>query len=165
MRWFLLLLAGVTAIAIEVSLFEHLAVGGVRPDVALALALLVALATRRFEWACLATWMIGLLVDLISGARFGTYTLLFLAASMIAYGLKRVISGESWFGQFLLVGGLGLLVNISEGAVVLLQTRGIGFGMLAAHAAGTALYTALLAPILGWICQPLLNYFRNEATA
>jgi rod shape-determining protein MreD len=164
MRWFMLLLAGMTAIALEVSLFDHLSVSGFRPDVALALALLVSLTARRFEWACLATWLIGLLVDLVSGARFGTYSLLFLLACMAAYGLKRMISGEGGVGQFVLVGAIVLLVHVAEGAVILLQSRGIGIWLMASHAAGTALYTAVLAPILGWVSQPLLAYFKNEAS-
>jgi len=163
MRWILLSVSAVVALLLEVTLFDRMEVGGARPDLALALALLVALTSRRLDLVCGATWLTGLLVDFISGTRFGTYSLQFLIAAMAAYGLKRIVSGDSIPGQVVLVGAIVLAVNLLDGLWVLRETHGVGTGLVAWHAAATALYTAVLVPFLSWAGKPIFLKFGREA--
>jgi rod shape-determining protein MreD len=159
MRWVFLVLAGAAAIAAQVTVFDHLAIRGVRPDLALAMALLVALEARRLDPACVASWLMGLMVDLVSGARFGTNSLLFLFAALVAFGLKRIVAGETLVGRFLVVGVIVLGVGAIEGMGGGLGLQGLGINRLAVQVAGTALYTAVLAPPMGWLGRPLLAEF------
>jgi rod shape-determining protein MreD len=161
MRWLVLWIAGASAVAAQVMVFDRLAVDEARPDLALALSLLVALASRRLESACAAGWLIGLTVDLVSGARFGTFSLLFLAAALAACGLKQVVAGETAFGQVLVVGAVVLLAGALEALWVYGEIRGLGVGRIAWRVTGTALYTALLAPLLGALGKPLLQEFAK----
>jgi len=163
MRWILLLVSAVVALLLEVTLFDRLEVGGARPDVSLALALLVALTSRRFDLVCGAAWLTGLTLDLVSGTRPGTFSLQFMIAAMAAYGLKRIVSGDSIPGQVVLVGAIVLTVNLLDGLWVLRQTHGVGTGLVAWHAAATALYTAVLVPFLSWAGKPMYLKFGREA--
>jgi rod shape-determining protein MreD len=163
MRWFLLILSGIAVLLAEVSLFDYLSIAGVRPNLTLALALLITMTSRRFDLVCLSAWLLGLMVDLLSGARFGVFSLLFLLSAMATYGLKRIVAGDTLVGQTLLIGGVVLVVNLAEGLWMLGTAQEIGVGIVAACAAGTALYTALTVPALGWLGKPVLVKFGKEA--
>ncbi len=163
MRWILLVAAALTALVLEVTLFDRLVLWGARPHLVLALALLIAATSRRFDLVCTATWVSGLLVDMVSGARFGTFSLLYLVAAMTAFGLKRFVSGDSIPGQIFLV---TLLVMAVEGIHGLVATRsivGVPYELVAWRAGTTAFYTALLVLPVRWMARPVLVKFGREA--
>lgn len=164
MRWFLLVAAAAVAVAAEVTFLPHLAVAGVRPDVALALALLAALGARRVEPACVAAWTVGFVVDVASGARLGAFSLVYILAGLAAYGLKRVITGETLLGQVLLVGALVLAVNAVEGIAAAAQTRGAEARLVLWQVVGGALYTALVVPVLAVLARPIYARFGRPAS-
>mgnify|MGYP000141500476 CR=1 FL=1 len=163
MRWILLIAAALTAIVLEVTLFDRLSIANARPDLPLSMALLIAATSRRFDLVCLATWITGLLVDLLSGARFGTFSILFLLAALTAYGLKQLVSGDAILGQMFLVGLLVLSVDLAHGLIATWSFRDIGVDLVARQAAVTALYSAALVPLLRWMGRPVLLKFGREA--
>lgn len=163
MRWLLLILAALLAVTAELTVFERLSIRGVRPDVGLAFALLAALAAHKLETASLATWIVGLVVDGVSGARMGTFALLFILSGLAAYGLKRVVAGETLVGRVLLIGLLVLIVNAVEGAAAAARSHGIGAGVLLWQAFGTATYTALGVPVLAFVGKPVFARFGKAA--
>ncbi len=163
MRWILLVVAALTALVLEVTLFDRLAIDGSRPDLVLSLALLIAATSRRFDLVCLATWLAGFLVDLLSGARFGTFSLLFLLAAMTAYGLKHFISGDGLPGQVFLVALLVLAVNLVNGFLAVRPLQGVDADVVVWRAAVTALYTAALVPLMRWMARPVFLKFGREA--
>lgn len=164
MRWILLVLTGVLAVTAEVTLFERLSVAGVRPDAALAVALLAALAARDTALAGSAAWTVGFLTDFASGGRLGAFALCFLAAGLIAHALRRVIAGDTAIGQIVLISLLALLVNAVDGAGAAMRSPGVGAARIVAHALGTAAYTAVLVPVLALLGRPVWARFGNRKT-
>jgi rod shape-determining protein MreD len=163
MRWIILATAAVIALLMEVTLFDRLDLGGGRPDLVLTLALLVALTSRRLDLVSAAAWLSGLLVDFVSGARFGTCSLFFLLAALVAYVMKRIVSGDSLPGQVFLVGTIVLVLNLLEGLWVARGASALTVGLVAWHAAATAAYTVLLVPFLSWAGYPLFRKFGRDA--
>jgi rod shape-determining protein MreD len=76
LRWERVLGIVLVAVLFQTTALGEIRVLGVKPDLLLAIVIALAIKTQ-WETACMAGWMVGLIMDMFSGMPFGTYALLY----------------------------------------------------------------------------------------
>lgn len=161
MRWFRILSFVVLVVIVQVTVFPHLRVFGVVPDLGLLVA--IAIAYREGpEAGAIVGFVAGLGYDLFLETPIGFCA---LAYALVGYGMGMLSAGmmrsPRWISPFLgLVGGLvGGLVLLTIGTLV-----GVD-GVKGAHGFVTiglaALYDMVMAPIVFFLVARVLPSERT----
>lgn len=166
MRWISFAILAALCIVCQTTLVPHMRFRGIGPDWMLVLAVFYAM-WGPWPDAAIATWILGLIVDLTSagtGGRIGLYAFCFGAAGWGIIRLRQVIFRTHPVAQ----AGVTFLFALAVELVAVLyrwwstpaSSLSPGWGM----ALTSALYTAAWAPPLHWVLLRLgrLTGLRHE---
>ena len=153
MRWTAYLILVYFAIGVQVGAGEFLRVGNSRPDLVLLAVIFIAIHAPR-DAALLGAFGIGLMQDLVSLSPLGVYALAYSLVGMFVVSTQELVYRAHPITHF----SLGLVGGLITATVVAIHgwTRGPA-GISAMDLFTSALYTALLAPIV----LGLLNQTRK----
>jgi rod shape-determining protein MreD len=140
---FLLWLA--STLLVRGALLDLFAIGPVRPDLLILLAVYWALAAGAVP-GTVGGFVIGLVADVEVGRWLGLHAALLSVVGFTVGNASRHLIRENVMLQFLLVGTAALVVGATRAIVV--YGPGTLFGAGLAPLVGSALYTALLGPVL-----------------
>jgi rod shape-determining protein MreD len=169
MRWLPCLILAYIAIGLQVGLSPEIRIDGIPPNLGLLIAVFIALNAPR-EPALLCCVVIGGMQDLATQQAPGLYALSYGLTGAFVASLQSIVSHEHPVTHIVLsfIGGLftagviwihGLLVPAGHSVITPsgahLPAMRIGLGLLV----GSALYSALLAPILLGVLQRLSLLF------
>jgi rod shape-determining protein MreD len=147
-----LILIGWAAVALETTLSPRLAVGGVRPDLVLAMLMFTALFVPAYP-ALLGAWVLGLAKDVTGGGPVGVWALLFLGAAALVIEVRDLMFIERALTQVILTAVVSLGTNAGYVAArcALSGTRPswAAVGLLLGGAVYTALVTPAILRVLG----------------
>ena len=161
MRWVPLAILIYVLVVIQTSLlgivtFEWAGIGPVRPDLMAILAVYLALYARSGTDAMLAAWIMGMAIDLTTGAgpeistAVGPMALGYALAAGCIFRLREVVFRNSYAAQGLMA---GLFCVLSHGFWVTLQwlvmpgkITASGYALMLVQAVLLAVYTGLLMP-------------------
>jgi rod shape-determining protein MreD len=135
-------------IPVQAALLEHLSIGGIKPDLALALLYIIGLLTGPRE-AALAGMAIGLVQDIGSASFIGfsglTRGLIGLSAGLLGRRVLDITSPSNsiFLAVFCLLEGIviAILLQVFYGSVPFI-------GLMAGRLVPQALYTGVLGAIL-----------------
>ncbi|HEV2296087.1 MAG TPA: rod shape-determining protein MreD [Tepidisphaeraceae bacterium] len=154
MRWFSYFILAYVALGIQIGAGEFLRVGGARPDLVLLAVIYIASNAPRAASLGGAFGM-GLMVDLVGLGPLGLYAFGYGIVAMFVVSMQEVLYREHPMGHFfvaligsLLVSTIGLVHGWIHPPLLPL---GVQFK--------SALYTALLAPIVLGILQRIKRVF------
>ncbi|OPX23363.1 MAG: hypothetical protein B1H04_03810 [Planctomycetales bacterium 4484_123] len=160
-RWIYFLILVLLAVVVQTSVVPvvwfRTPLGYVGPELLAAVAVFVALHVRSRVEAALAGWTLGFAIDLtLSGPGMGLASLLYMAASVGVYQLREAVFHERASLQFILsllfclfVYELWTLWGLLSGHL----SRPVAGGQ-AVLAAGLAVYTAVLTPLVCRVLKP-----------
>ena len=162
--WIGLVIVIVAATVLQTSLMNGITVADVKPDLMLALVVVLSLRSR-WQDMLVANWVLGILKDLTSSAPIGTYGVLFLLAGLLAGAAVRQV-----FGDHLLVHLACAFVAAAACecavAVLLMVIHGPPWsGAMMRAAIGGAAYTALISPLLAWLMIRPARWLRLPVEA
>lgn len=170
-RWvWLVILAFVAAWAqttVGQALWLRTSLGWIGPDLLLAAAMLMALRSRRLVDAALTGWVFGLAMDLtVSGPGMGLLAMLYAGGGAGVFKVRGAFYHDRPSSQIVLVTLLGVFVY--EGWTL----YHVVFGTLGAAGAGRAMlqallvavYTGLLAPVVGAMLKPFQRWLVENPT-
>ena len=144
------LLLAVAQTTIVPPLWICTSVGFLGPEVMATLAVFMALRVRNWADAGLAGWVLGLAMDLtLSGEGLGLLSLLYAVGAIGLFSVRELFYRERVLTQVL----LSLLFTLFVYQIWTIYQAAMygspgGFGARAAQAAGLAVYTGLVAPIM-----------------
>jgi rod shape-determining protein MreD len=145
---FRILLVAAVALVFETALLANAGWAGGRPDLLVPVVCFAALFAAEPAQALGIAWGAGLLRDLGTAGPLGQYALIYLALAWALVGLRTLLFREHPLTQAV-VGGVGAaLAGLASAACTSALAGGIPLGLALARAAGSALLTALLAPVL-----------------
>ena len=162
--WIGLAIVIVAATVLQTSLMNGIAVANVKPDLMLALVVVLSLRSR-WQDMFVANWVLGVMKDLTSHTPVGTYGVLFLSAGLLAGAAVRQI-----FGDHLLVHLACAFVAAAACecavAVLMMVIHGLPWcGAMMRAAIGGAAYTALISPLLAWLMIRPARWLRLPVEA
>lgn len=162
MRWLTFAILAGISIVLQTALAPYVELSGIRPDWVFVLATFYALL-GPWPDACIAAWILGLLVDLSSAdsgtgyGHIGLFAFSFGGAAWLILQVRDLIFPEHWLSHTILTLLSALVV---QAAVAIYRTITLPPG--AAPATGvwtcailTAAYTAFFAPYFHWILSRL----------
>lgn len=170
MRWILVILLAYGALLLQISLvglitFDTESVGAIRPDLLAVVAVFLALHGRGLVDVMIAAWILGLGVDLTVTGGTGTTTVVgpmpvaYALAGGLIYQIREAFFRE-WFLTKLILTLLFCLV--SHGIWITWQSLAArdtmswtAYGDLIVQMLLLSLYSALLAPFVHLVLQPL----------
>ena len=159
MRWIPLVIVGYLALVVQTSLVGLIALrtrlGVVGPDVPAICAVFLALRAPRAAAAMLAGWVLGLGMDLTTGAGPGGVTVAgplaisYALAAGLVFGVREGLFADRALSRVLLTAAF---VAVAHGLWVTLQALRAGVwtdtGRMLAQAGAVAIYSAALAPLV-----------------
>lgn len=145
---FRLLLVGLVAIAVELTVAERVCFRGGRPELLLLLACFAALFASETRQGLVVAWVFGLAKDLGSAAPLGFHALLFLGVAWGILRLRKVVFREHPLLQFGIVFAGALGVEALAAAFVSVFVGGIPFWTWLVKALSASLLSAALAPLV-----------------
>ena len=145
MRWFWILIVGLVLLVLEVSVVAALRRFGGGPDLVLLFVVFLALYAP-LEDAPLSGWILGMGKDALSAGPLGLYAVLFMGIAFFLSRIRADIFTEYNSSHMVNAGISTLLVCI--GAALWHSLEGVPLSGLAASAAGVAVWSALLAPVV-----------------
>jgi rod shape-determining protein MreD len=110
MRWLTWITLAVVAVVVQSTLAPRFALWGLRPDWLLALVLFAALFAPSRD-ALLASWILGLLADLMSLERCGVQALTYLLVAWVTVLLREYLFRYRLLTQFVLAAGVAIGVR------------------------------------------------------
>jgi rod shape-determining protein MreD len=150
MHWIRFAIVAVIAIVFQTALAPHLALSGIRPDWVFVLAVFYALL-GPWPDACIAAWILGLLMDLGSvNDHVGLCALAYGAVAWLIVQTRDLVFPDHWLSHTVMTLIGALLVQFTL-AAYLGWTAPAGAPGLWGKAAWTALYTAFWAPYFHWL--------------
>lgn len=173
MRWIPLIIVAYVMVLLQTTLgrilmIHHSTVGAVSPDLVALVAVFVALTARSGLDVMLAGWILGLGLDLTTGAGIeastvvGPMPIAYALAGGILYGIREAFFRDRVLTQALLA---LLFCLLAHGLWVVLQSllgyRGIGWselGRVLLQAAMLSVYTALLMPLGGFLLKKIQRF-------
>lgn len=152
-----LLLLGISVV-LQVTLLPHLAIGGIKPNLTLALVALWSLLRGRREgglWALMG----GILSDILSGAPFGIGTLSLLGASAVCGLPKLRMFHSRWLLPALVVAGGSVVHDLISLALLQLSGWPVSWrdGLLLA-----AMPAAALSAVCALFVYPVLHRLAEQ---
>ncbi|WP_336248618.1 rod shape-determining protein MreD [Stomatohabitans albus] len=149
------------ALILKTSIFPHLAIGGVRPDL-VALVIVAFALSEGPDTGMRLGFVAGLVQDLLGGPAtvVGTGALFGLIIGWAAGASRPFIAANVEFGSLAvaLLGAMGL----TGGQVLiagLLGANNISLGALLLLTLGTGLYSVVLSPLVLWAAKTALSPF------
>ncbi|MEO6437092.1 MAG: rod shape-determining protein MreD [Tepidisphaeraceae bacterium] len=153
MRWPAYFILAYVAVGLQIGLSEFLRVGsGARPDLILLAVIFIAINAPR-DAALLGALGIGLMTDLVTIGPLGLYALAYSLAATFTVSTQEMVYKSHPVTHFT----LGLVGGLLGGLVVLIHGWIKGPGVPISAILGSALYTAILAPVV----LGLLNLVRG----
>lgn len=154
----------VTAALAQTSLFPFIALGSIRPDLLLLVAVGVALSDGVMSGLRVG-FTAGLMTDLmVDQAPVGLATLVFTGIGYTIGFARPYLAPDSLTAPVLLAFLSGLLGTAGYGVLsLLLGDERVTGGMLLQAAVSVAIYNTLLAPIVFGIVRRLSDRFPLEA--
>jgi rod shape-determining protein MreD len=149
MKWFALGLAMIVCVVLQTTVSPRLAIGSVRPDFLLLLAVFLAMHVRGVD-VIAAGCALGMVADLQSLERFGLLAIAYAAASAAVYLVRTHVFRSHPLAHLTMTLLAGLIVQL----VILLYCiafTGVGGGSWGGQVFGgvlIAVYSALWAPPL-----------------
>jgi rod shape-determining protein MreD len=154
MRWASYFILAYLALGIQIGAGEFLRIGGAKPDLVLLAVIYIAINAPR-EAALGGAFGMGLMVDLVGLGPLGLYAFAYGLVAMFVVSMQEVVYREHPMAHLfvaliasLLVSTVGLIHGWILGPLLPL---GVQFQ--------TAIYTALLAPIVLGVLQRLKKAF------
>jgi rod shape-determining protein MreD len=158
MRWFSYFILAYVALGVQIGAGEFLRVGGAKPDLVLLAVIYIASNAPR-EAALGGALGMGLMVDLVGLGPLGLYAFAYGVVAIFIVSMQEVVYREHPLAYFI----VALLASL------LVSTVGLVHGwihppLLTLDAQfKTALYTALLAPIVLGILQRMKKGFAFKS--
>jgi rod shape-determining protein MreD len=143
MRWAAYLILAYVAVGLQIGTGEFLRVGGAKPDLVLLAVVFIAINAPR-DVGLLGAFGIGLVMDLVTLSPLGLYALAYSLVGMFTVSTQELVYKAHPLTHF----SLGFVGGLLTGAVVLIHGWIKGPVPSISELAGSALYTALLAPLV-----------------
>ena len=169
MRWVPFLILVYAVLLVQTTLgklmtFQRTAWGTVGPDLAAIVAVFLALRLREGVDLALATWTLGLAVDLTTvGPAVGPMALAYVAAGAAIWKLREAVFRERPGAQMILalvfcVLAHGLWVTIESIMLPASERSWAHYGRLLKQAFALGLYTAALMPLGHWALRKVERF-------
>jgi rod shape-determining protein MreD len=145
MRWAAFFILVYLAIGLQIGVGDYARVGGygARPDLVLIAVIFIAIHAPR-DAALLGAFAIGLVKDMTTLAPLGLYAVAYALVGMFTVSTQELIYRASIVTHVT----LGFVGSLLAGAVVLIHGWIKGPPASFGEVFGSALYTALLAPLV-----------------
>jgi len=157
--WFGLAIVIVAATVLQTSLMNRIAVENVKPDLMLALVVVLSLRSR-WQDMFVANWVLGILKDLTSHTPVGMYGVLFMSVGLLAGVAVRQVFGDHLLVHLVCAFVLAAACECAV-AVLLVLIHGLPrSGAIMRAAIGGAVYTALISPPLAWLMVRPARWLR-----
>lgn len=165
MRWVLLAILIYLLSLVHTSLgglltFTVPSLGNVSPDLLAILAVLLAMHAVSAADAMLAAWLMGLVIDLTTGAgaeastAVGVMSLTYALAAGVIYRLREIVFRDSVMAQCLMVVVFCILAHwlwvTVQWIIALRFMMWSGYGVMLFQATALAFYSAVLTGLLSW---------------
>lgn len=151
------LLLGLVALVLELTLVGRVTFHGGRPELLMLLACFAALFSFRPRQAYWTAWVLGLIKDIGSSSPLGFHAMIFVSIAWVLILLRKVVFREHPMVQFLVVFLATLVMNLFAAAFVCIFQGGIPFEQIVTQTLMGGLLTAAIAPIIMW----KLRYWRS----
>lgn len=169
MRWLPFFILAYLALGLQLGAGYDLSYHGAPPNFVLIVVVFVAGNAPR-DSALIASFLLGLLLDLISSQPLGLYALSYGVAGLFVAGSRQVAYSDHMLTHFTLTLGAGLVNAIILWIHSLIRPAGIPLEVAAGDflppvpvSSGayflTAVYTALLAIPLLWLLSKFKPFF------
>lgn len=148
MRWLSFFILAYLAVAIQSGLGGYAQIHGASPDLVLLAAVFLCLNAPA-DAALLGCFILGLVHDLLTLQPLGSYALAYGLFALLAVKAREELPRRSPLSHAI----LALVGGLITGAILVLQgwIHPPGLSLLPAFI--SALYTAILAPVIVWILQ------------
>lgn len=171
MRWIPFLIFAYLFVLVQSTLgkiltFDRLPFGPIGPDFLVLLAVFIGLNVRNLVDGMIACWLIGLLIDLTTAGGIGIATRVgpmafgYSLCVWMVFTMREAMFRERVLPQMLMA---GLFCLVSHGFWVMIQTifaadgTWTAYGTLLLQVIISAIYTALLMPLINFILTPCRN--------
>ena len=168
MRWIPFLIFTYLFILVQSTLgkiltFDRLPFGPVGPDLLVLVAVFVGLNVRNLTDGMIACWLIGFMLDLTTAGGMGAATRIgpmafgYCLSVWMIFAMREAMFREQALPQILMA---GLFCLASHGFWITVQTffaadsSWAAFGSLVLQVIISAIYTALLMPLVNFILTP-----------
>jgi len=145
---FRILLVASVALIVETALLTNTGWAGGRPDLLIPIVCFAALFAAEPAQALWISWGVGLLRDLGTAGPLGQYALIYLAIAWVLVGVRTLLFREHPITQAAVGGACAGLAGLASAACTSAFDGGIPLGLALSRSLGSALITALLAPVL-----------------
>lgn len=145
-----LLILGLVALVLELTVMERLTFHGGRPELLLLLACFAALFATRPRQAYWAAWILGLAKDLGSSSPLGFHALIFVGVAWILILLRKVVFREHPMVQFVIAFAATAAMNLLVATFVCLFRGGVPLGTILLGTMTGGALTAAIAPVVMW---------------
>jgi rod shape-determining protein MreD len=160
MRWPAYVILAYVAIGLQIGVQEYARIGsGARPDLILLAVLFIAINAPR-DAALLGAFGIGLITDLVTLGPLGLYALAYSLAGVFTVSSQELVAKAHPVTHF----ALALAGGLIAGAMVLIHGWVRGPAVPISAVLGSALYTALLAPIVLGLLHLLRGAFAFQSS-
>jgi rod shape-determining protein MreD len=154
MRWISYFILSYLALGVQIGAGEYLRIGGGRPDLVLLAVIYIAINAPR-EAALLGAFFLGLMVDLVSLQPLGLYALAYGVVAVFVVSMEELVYRENPVTHFI----VALITSLLVSTVALVHGWIFKPLLPLGEQFSTALYTAILAPIVLGILQRMKRAF------
>jgi rod shape-determining protein MreD len=146
-RFLLLFLLLIAATAVQTTFADLAAIGGVKPDLLLALAIYLALSFELRE-ALIPIWGLGLFRDVFSFGPVGLYAFIFLFVGLFVGCVRAYAYRDNVFVVIVTVVLAVALCELSAAAVLSWRYAMPSAGSVIRHSAASGLYCSCIVLLL-----------------
>jgi rod shape-determining protein MreD len=143
MRWPAYLILVYFAIGTQIGMAEFLRVGGAKPDLVLLAVIFITVNAPR-DAALLGAFLIGIVQDMVTLSPLGLYAFSYALVGMFVVSTQELVYRAHPLTHF----SLALVGGLLTGAILFIHGLVHGPSLSAGELFSSALYTAILAPIL-----------------
>lgn len=154
MRWISFFILAYLAVAIQSGLGGFVQIGGAAPDLVLLAAVFLCLNAPA-DAALLGCFMLGLVHDLLTLQPLGSYALGYGLFALFAVKAREELPRRHPLSH----AALALIGGLITGVILVVRGWVRPPGMLISTALISAIYTAVIAPILVWVLQRFSRLF------
>lgn len=154
MRWPAFFILAYLAVAIQSGLAGYVHIGGAAPDLVLLAAVFLCLNAPT-DAALLGCFVLGLAHDMLTLQPIGSYALAYGLFGLLAVKAREELPRHHPLSH----AALALAGGLITGAILVVRDWIRPPGMAVSTAFVSAVYTAILAPILVWALQRFARLF------
>lgn len=158
MRWISYFILAYLAIGVQIGAGEFLRFGGARPDLVLLAVIYIAINAPR-EAALLGALGMGLMVDLVGLHPLGLYAFAYGLVAMFVVSAQEIVYREHPMTHF----SVALVASLLVSTIALIHGWIFGPRLPLAQHFSTAVYTAVLAPIVLGLLQRMKKAFAFKS--